>query len=697
MNWEVLTMRSATSSCKALLRSDLRRYWPVFFCYTFMWMLGLPMGLWNNARWAEGTPLQVIFSDHIYGSMPFLVLSSAALGVVLAMTLYGYLMKSNSVGLMHSLPVSRTTQYFTHFGAGMLMTTAGNVLVVLISVLMELRLGAVEWESLLWWLLIGELLTLFFFAFATLCASVTGWTLGIPIIFLGVNFMVKAYSLLISGMGDAFYYGYSMRTDFTWLERWLTPLYNIYQQFTHSYGEWDEALGYSVTYLNMDAVKVTAIYAVIGVGLLALGLLFYRLRHSETAGDAIVFPWLKPIVRYVIAIAGGIGLGFGVYAILELGRDNGSEVFLLVCQLVMGFVVYCAVEMLMRKRFKIFDRRTWIGLAALFAVIIGLFAVMKADLFGYEKRIPATEDVESVWVTGNYLDAVTSEDPAFIELVRDVHRVCLDKKELKAPTGPWDEAGYSYDLWIQMEYTLKNGSHVNRAYNVPLYEGDEMVEVVNRLINSGEAKRQGYLNGEYNALCKAKAIGGYVYVWETGDQFQITGEQAEGLRQAVLYDVENLPERNVTGPGAGYLGCDIQLDMDDGSNAYLNSLSHDFAAVEQLLREYGAYDVIDVTGPWELAEKFNKEAAMIAAFGEDYDDAYLRFGSDYSFELSIGDLVAVGDWERNISDAFFARSWDSGEEVVYSFTYVIIDGLEYLVLDGGAVGADGLSIYWTQE
>lgn len=690
-------MRFATSSSKALLRSDLRRYWPVFFCYTFLWMLGLPMGLWNNARWAEGTPLQVVFSDYVYGGMPFLVLSSAALGVVLAMTLYGYLMKSNSVGLMHSLPISRTNQYFTHFGAGMLMVTAGNVLVVLFSALMELRLGAVEWKSLLWWLLLGELLTFFFFAFAALCASVTGWTLGIPIIFVGVNFMVKAYSLLISGMGDAFYYGYSMRTDFTPAERWLTPLYHIYQQFAILPSTYNSDLDYSMREMSMDAVKVTAIYAVVGVAMLVLGWLFCRLRHSETAGDAIVFRWLKPIVRYVIAIAGGIGLGFGVYMLLEMNSDTGSEIFLLVCQLLMGFVVYCAVEMLMRKRFKIFDRRTWIGIAALFAVIIGLFAIMKFDVTGYEKRIPETEDVKSVWVSGSEINTVSSADPAFIELVRDVHEACLDKKGAEATTDPMDEAGYQYGLWIQLEYTLKNGSHVNRAYNVPLYEGDKIIEAVNRLINSDIAKREGYLHGGYDALNKTHAIGGYVYVWDAGDQFQITEEQAEALRQAILYDVETLPDRNVTGPNTGYLGCEIQLDMDNGFSIYLGELTHDFGAVEQLLREYGVFDVIDITGPWELSEKFNKETAMIADFGEDYDDATLRFGSDNSFELSIGDTVAVGSWERHIGDIFFARSWDSGEEVAYSFTYVIIDGLEYLVLDGEAVGADGLSIYWTLE
>ena len=496
-------------------------------------------------------------------------------------------------------------------------------------------------------------------------------------------------------MGEVFYYGYSMRTDFTWLERWLTPLYHIYQRFANMPSSYNSELDYTVREIGMDAVRVTVIYAVIGVGLLMLGLLFYRLRHSETAGDAIVFPWLKPIVRYVIAIAGGIGLGFGLYAILELGNDTGSELFLLVCQLVMGFVVYCAVEMLMRKRFKIFDKRTWIGLAALFAVIIGLFAVMKLDLFGYEKRIPETENVESVWVGGSEISGVSSTDPEFIELVRDVHRVCLDKKDAKAPTGPEDEAGYYYDIWLRMEYTLKNGSHVNRQYSVPLYQGDKMIEEVNRLLNSDVAKREGYLNGGYDSLNMTHAIGGYIYAWDTGDQFQITEEQAEALRQAILYDVENLPDRDVTDPHASYLGCEIQLDMDDGFSLYLSELTHDFAGTYQLLQEYGVFEMIDVTGPWELADR-NVEADMIAAFGEDYADATLRFGSDNSFELSIGDIVAVGGWERNAREVF-ATSFDSGEEVVYGFTCEWLDGKEYLALDGRAVGAGALAIYWVME
>ena len=39
-----------TKSCfnPALLRSDLRRCWPLFAGYTFLWFLILPLRMWNG-------------------------------------------------------------------------------------------------------------------------------------------------------------------------------------------------------------------------------------------------------------------------------------------------------------------------------------------------------------------------------------------------------------------------------------------------------------------------------------------------------------------------------------------------------------------------------------------------------------------------------------------------------------------------
>ena len=52
MSWEVKTMLSKTSSCeRTLRRADWRRFWPLLFLYGAVWMMLLPLGLWNR-RWS---------------------------------------------------------------------------------------------------------------------------------------------------------------------------------------------------------------------------------------------------------------------------------------------------------------------------------------------------------------------------------------------------------------------------------------------------------------------------------------------------------------------------------------------------------------------------------------------------------------------------------------------------------------------
>ena len=62
MSWEVLTMRSAKSFFNgAIARSDLRRYWPVLFLYVGLWLLFLPIPVWNRA--AERNPALVNLTE----------------------------------------------------------------------------------------------------------------------------------------------------------------------------------------------------------------------------------------------------------------------------------------------------------------------------------------------------------------------------------------------------------------------------------------------------------------------------------------------------------------------------------------------------------------------------------------------------------------------------------------------------------
>ena len=55
-------MRSAKSFFNgAIARSDLRRYWPVLFLYVGLWLLFLPIPVWNRA--AERNPALVNLTE----------------------------------------------------------------------------------------------------------------------------------------------------------------------------------------------------------------------------------------------------------------------------------------------------------------------------------------------------------------------------------------------------------------------------------------------------------------------------------------------------------------------------------------------------------------------------------------------------------------------------------------------------------
>ena len=138
-----------------LLRSDLRHYWPAGFLYVLVWLMVLPIPLLQTGfdyvhNWPDRPELLAAELHNIYysamtGSMVLAVLS----GIVIPMAVYAYLMAPRSVGLMHALPVKRTTQYISHFAAGFGLLTGGNVLIFLLSVLAQLPFGVVDWIRLL--------------------------------------------------------------------------------------------------------------------------------------------------------------------------------------------------------------------------------------------------------------------------------------------------------------------------------------------------------------------------------------------------------------------------------------------------------------------------------------------------------------------------------------------------------------------
>ena len=201
MSWEVLTMRSAKSFFNgAIARSDLRRYWPVLFLYVGLWLLFLPIPVWNRA--AERNPALVNLTELCADTYATAVVLALIFGGIMATAVFSYLMQTRSVGAMHALPQRRGTLFWTHFLTGWAMLAAGNLLVLAVTALTALLGGLALTPALLTWFVVATLLDLIFLALGTLCAMVTGWLLAVPVLYAAVNCLAVALTWLGQQLAD---------------------------------------------------------------------------------------------------------------------------------------------------------------------------------------------------------------------------------------------------------------------------------------------------------------------------------------------------------------------------------------------------------------------------------------------------------------------------------------------------------------
>lgn len=546
-------MPRKTSFCNAaLLRSDIKRYWPLLFLYVAVWVVILPMQILSASRECDGvadgimTVLQLQQHNVIIRSIPAAVVMSLLFGCFAAMAVWSYLMSGRTVGLMHALPVTRTQVFFSHVLSVLGALTAGNVLIFLLTALCSAGFSYVDWAALGTWLLLTELMALFFFALGSLCAMVTGWLLAVPVLYGAMNVIALLLYAVISTMTQMFYFGYSS-SDIPEFITWLTPVGRIWDAVANGGAQpievqFREPIGtqtYHRFQLPASAFSTCIIYAAVGIALLALVWWLYKKRPSETAGDAMSFRWLQPIARWSIGLCGGLGLGlFLNYVIL-----GSSFAGLLICQLVMGVICFFAAQMLLKKKFRIFTSRWWVETLALVLTLLAVTLCIKLDITGYQHRVPDAEDVTSVRFDASYAD-FTTDDPAAVESVISLHRAILEQydetgERLENRTYLDTEDG-PITRYVRVDYQLRNGTSLCREWRVSIVNGSDIHRLLTQLMNRTDCRES--LMG-LDALRKyggvSNVAGGYVSQYETGAFADLTRQQAQDLVSHALADAAN--------------------------------------------------------------------------------------------------------------------------------------------------------------
>ena len=557
-------MPRKTSFCNAaLLRSDIKRYWPLLFLYVAVWVVILPMQILSASRQCDGvadgimTVLQLKQHNVIIQSIPASVVMSLLFGCFAAMAVWSYLMSGRTVGLMHALPVTRTQAFFSHILSVLGALTAGNVLIFLLTALCSAGFSYVDWTALGTWLLLTELMALFFFALGSLCAMVTGWLLAVPVLYGAMNVVALLLYAVISTMTQMFYFGYSS-SDIPEFITWLTPVGRIWDAVANGGAQpvevqFPEPIGtqsYHRFQLPASAFSTCIIYAAVGIALLALVWWLYKKRPSETAGDAMSFRWLQPIARWSIGLCGGWGLGLFLNYVM-LGSSSFAG--LLICQLVMGVICFFAAQMLLQKKFRIFNKRWWVETAAMVLVLAAVTVCVKLDFTGYQHRVPDAGDVTEVRCTG--VADLTADDPETIETVVALHRAILAQHDAgitpedsypasaTLPGEPVVSVVSNEDLvirYLRLTYTLRDGTELRRNYQVFVSAGTDVYRLMTELANSRD-NLLGLTGLQWlERYGGADAVnGGYISRYRDGAYAVLTVQQAKELVHLIYADVDS--------------------------------------------------------------------------------------------------------------------------------------------------------------
>lgn len=377
--------------------------------------------------------------------------------VLMAMFILRYLHQKDASDFLHSLPIKRSHLLWHQAGFGIValwIPIVVNALLVYFNYLfwdveMIFTLG-----DLTHWLVISLIMISFIYSISLIVGLLTGITIiqGIfsyIFLFLPAGFIILYYSNLnfaIIGLPES----YLISED----ALKFSPITDIF----------------SIIFEPAESYNKLIIYLILTIASLLIAQLLYKNRPIESATQTISFQKLKPIFIYSFTFCFTL-IGGLYFAIMEQ-----SFIGILIGYLIFSIIGYFITQMIVQKTWRVFSE--WREYGYFFVVFSLIMIFIMTDITGYQKRIPATEAIESAYViTDLYqfqqnadryqaVDGFSSTED--IEKIRDYHRYLIDQSSRE------DELSYHYNN-VAILYRLENGRTMVREYNLPDHSASHQV------------------------------------------------------------------------------------------------------------------------------------------------------------------------------------------------------------------------------
>ncbi|MBQ5671419.1 MAG: hypothetical protein IIV43_03580 [Oscillospiraceae bacterium] len=497
---------------RTVFTNTLQRYWLVFVgylgavsCFTLIPLINaLQEAGWYPTSLPYYASLLQLLSECL---QPVIVVNFIAVAVVAAL-LFSYLYNARHTGMMASLPVKRETMYLSVSAAAIVGMTLCNVIVVLLALVIEVIYGQVHLLALGILLLVSVLSVIAFFGMAAFCCMLTGNIVAGPAVYLIFNFLSVGVEMIVSGILQTIVFGMGYRN--TPKSIFLSPILQVGNSVQFTYEQIYDAANTWIDYTwEMHGLGILAIYMVVGLVFLVLGMFLYKNRRMETAGDTISIEILKPVFRFCMTIGGGLLFATFISNVLyEITPTKAMAAAYIAVLLIIGGVLgYFISQMLITKTVNVF-RKGWKTVSLYAVVVILLMTAVETDLFGYEKFVPNKDDVASVRITGYASNPITLDEAENIETVIMLHQNIIANKflheteygspEAVAYINRFDDpAAALQNTFVNITYTLKDEQQISRRYRI-VYGPDEIrntqseIRVFEALQNTAEGIEKRY-------------------------------------------------------------------------------------------------------------------------------------------------------------------------------------------------------------
>ena len=656
---------------KSIIKSDLKRFWWISALGSIAVFVCCVLPLLYNSQDIYSVTEEFAYNDFL-NIVTFSAFWVLVFSICTPILLFSYLYNAGSVSCIHGLPLKRKTLYFSHLITGffllMVPVFVNSVILCILKFTVFDINYVVKFNYILKWIFQYALYTIIVYSGTTFVCMLTG------------NAIASLVLSVIAGLMPVFVLG---SADFF-----------LGQNFYGYYSK--NLLSYTRNIYLMPRALLTSkcfIYIIAGIAAAGLGYILYKKRRLENYGEVLAFNSLKPIFIFCVALCSGL-LGYMYFN----GLTNITSTFLIFVMIPFGLVGLVIAFMLSKRAFTL---KGIFKHAAVYVVFVAaLFAVVKFDITGFEKRVPSEDEVASVSIIDQQTiskqtyyegESYTYDEIYNAEFTsqQDIANVIAYHKS-KIANRELDENATGRN--IPIIYTLKNGKKIYRSYTASYSDEKSLLAP---LMESDAYK--GYLfpitDGTEQSIDNIT-----ISIFGDSTESIVKKDEISKIREALIKDIKTLKFDDFSWAFDRQSDCPLtlnvnynkpatsangkKLDLDKMSYSLLSDtyyISDKYVNTLEVLKELGyktdiKSENIDKIGinisEYYLASTY-ADVASTSAYSKSHsadDDEYFNYTTVDKNEIS-----QIADYARSA----YKNAKNGGERISFNITFFMNDGSTY--------------------